>query len=55
MKHKRLIIATTILVFAMVCALSLKELFGCLLVFIAVILAQIELPIPKKKKEQKGS
>ena len=27
MKHKRLIIATTILVFAMVCALSLKELF----------------------------
>ncbi len=36
-------------------SLSLKELFGCLLVFIAVILAQIELPIPKKKKEQKGS
>ncbi len=27
MKHKRLIIATTILVFAMVCVLSLKELF----------------------------
>lgn len=27
MKHKRLIIATTILVFTMVCALSLKELF----------------------------
>ena len=27
MKHKRLIIATTILVFTMVCVLSLKELF----------------------------
>ena len=35
--------------------LSLKELFGCLLVFIAVILAQVEIPIPKKKKEQKGN
>jgi drug/metabolite transporter (DMT)-like permease len=30
-------------------SLSLKELFGCLLVFIAVILAQIQLPLPKKK------
>ena len=30
--------------------LSLKEFFGCVLVFIAVILAQIELPLPKKKK-----
>ena len=31
-------------------SLSTKELFGCLLIFIAVILAQIQLPIPKKKK-----
>ena len=31
--------------------LSLKEFFGCVLVFIAVILAQIELPLPKKKTE----
>ena len=30
-------------------SLSLKELLGCLLVFIAVILAQIQLPLPKKK------
>ena len=30
-------------------ALSSKELFGCLLVFIAVILAQVQLPPPKKK------
>lgn len=31
--------------------LSLKELLGCLLVFIAVLLAQVQLPIRKKKKE----
>ena len=31
-------------------SLSLKELVGCLFVFIAVILAQIQLPPPKKKK-----
>ncbi len=31
-------------------SLSRKELLGCLLVFIAVILAQIQLPLPKKKK-----
>ena len=30
-------------------ALSAKELVGCLLVFIAVILAQVQLPLPKKK------
>lgn len=33
--------------------LSLKELFGCLLVFIAVILAQIKLPSLKRKNKQK--
>ena len=33
-------------------ALSLKELFGCLLVFIAVILAQIPLPKLKSKKKK---
>ena len=31
-------------------ALSGRELIGCLFVFIAVILAQIQLPLPKKKK-----
>ena len=31
-------------------SLSPKELFGCLLVFIAVILAQVQFPQPKKKK-----
>jgi drug/metabolite transporter (DMT)-like permease len=30
--------------------LSLKELLGCLLVFVAVLLAQVQLPIKKKKK-----
>ncbi len=30
-------------------SLSGKELIGCLLVFIAVILAQVQLPLPKKK------
>ncbi|MBQ9104015.1 MAG: DMT family transporter [Clostridia bacterium] len=30
-------------------SLSLKELIGCLLVFVAVILAQIQLPLRKKK------
>lgn len=30
-------------------SLSTKELIGCALVFIAVILAQVQLPIPKKK------
>ena len=34
-------------------SLSGKELIGCLLVFIAVILAQIQLPLPKKKKANK--
>ena len=34
-------------------ALSSKELFGCLLVFIAVILAQVQLPPPKKKTQNK--
>ena len=29
--------------------LSNRELAGCLLVFIAVILAQVQLPLPKKK------
>lgn len=32
-------------------SLSLKELFGCLLVFVAVILSQIPLPIKKKNKK----
>ena len=32
-------------------ALSGKELIGCLFVFIAVILAQIQLPLPKNKKK----
>ena len=32
-------------------SLSNKELLGCLLVFIAVILAQVQLPPPKKKAE----
>ena len=32
-------------------SLSSKELVGCLFVFIAVILAQIQLPLPKKKPE----
>ena len=31
-------------------SLSAKELIGCLFVFIAVILAQIQLPLPKRKK-----
>lgn len=31
--------------------LSLKELLGCLLVFVAVLLAQIKLPVRKKKKD----
>lgn len=31
--------------------LSLKELFGCILVFAAVLLAQIPLPLNKHKKE----
>jgi drug/metabolite transporter (DMT)-like permease len=31
-------------------ALSGKELTGCLFVFIAVILAQIQLPLPKRKR-----
>ncbi|MBR2340819.1 MAG: DMT family transporter [Clostridia bacterium] len=31
-------------------SLSNKELVGCLLVFIAVILAQVQLPFPKKKR-----
>ena len=31
-------------------SLSNKELLGCLFVFIAVILAQVQLPLPKKKK-----
>ena len=31
-------------------ALSNKELIGCMFVFIAVILAQVQLPLPKKKK-----
>lgn len=31
-------------------SLSNKELLGCLFVFIAVILAQVQLPFPKKKK-----
>ena len=31
-------------------SLSSKELIGCLFVFIAVILAQVQLPLPKKKK-----
>ena len=31
-------------------ALSNKELLGCLFVFIAVILAQVKLPLPKKKE-----
>ena len=30
-------------------ALSMKELFGCALVFVAVILAQIPLPVKSKK------
>ena len=30
-------------------SLSKKELIGCLLVFVAVILAQVQLPLPKKK------
>ena len=30
-------------------SLSTKELIGCLLVFVAVILAQVQLPLPKKK------
>ena len=34
-------------------ALSGKELVGCLFVFIAVILAQIQLPLPKKKSADK--
>ena len=33
-------------------SLSSKELIGCLFVFIAVILAQIQLPLPKKKSEK---
>ena len=32
-------------------SLSTRELIGCLLVFIAVILAQVQLPLPKRKKE----
>ena len=32
-------------------SLSGRELIGCLFVFIAVILAQIQLPLPKKKKQ----
>ena len=31
-------------------SLSNKELVGCLLVFIAVILAQVQLPLPKKNR-----
>ena len=31
-------------------SLSGKELIGCLLVFIAVILAQVQLPFPQKQK-----
>ena len=31
-------------------SLSKKELLGCVLVFIAVILAQVQFPLPKKKK-----
>ena len=31
-------------------SLSTKELIGCLFVFIAVILAQVQFPQPKKKK-----
>ena len=31
--------------------LSLKELSGCLLEFVAVLLAQVQLPIRKKKKD----
>ena len=34
-------------------SLSGKELIGCLFVFIAVILAQIQLPLPKKKSDDK--
>ena len=34
-------------------ALSIKEIFGCVLVFIAVILAQI--PLPKRKKKDKST
>ena len=34
-------------------SLSGKELIGCLLVFIAVILAQVQLPLPKKKNTTK--
>ncbi len=35
-------------------SLSKKELIGCLFVFIAVILAQLQLPLPKKKKQING-
>ena len=31
-------------------SLSTRELIGCILVFIAVILAQVQLPLPKRKK-----
>ena len=34
-------------------SLSTKELIGCLFVFIAVILAQVQLPPPKKKSDNK--
>ena len=32
-------------------ALSVKELFGCVLVFVAVLLAQVQFPCPKRKRE----
>ncbi len=34
-------------------SLSGKELLGCLFVFVAVILAQVQLPLPKKKRPRK--
>ena len=51
-------IANTLAVFAVLSgwvvlgeALSVKELFGCVLVFVAVLLAQVQFPCPKRKRE----